>query len=188
MIIVQNNFFFCHVKVSKRRATSLPNIVYECNHGKVIPLKLLCMCWIIGHGLRFKTKALRQCNSDTGSEQANGKPDNQTDLSTTVLDQHVNHNLALGINLNTSLNWFTIGKFGCNCCYSCTEFECQDCNWCQSGSLTVLNVTHSFWMSFWMHVDTNITGHAKLLLHNYYGKGTSPHFWRIECNDIPVLL
>ncbi|KAI7803825.1 tRNA-dihydrouridine(16/17) synthase [NAD(P)(+)]-like [Triplophysa rosa] len=57
-----------------------------------------------GHGLRFKTRALRQCNSDTGSEQANVKPDNQTDLSTTVLDQHVNHNLALGINLNTSLN------------------------------------------------------------------------------------
>uniref|UniRef100_A0A8C1ICH3 tRNA-dihydrouridine(16/17) synthase [NAD(P)(+)]-like n=1 Tax=Cyprinus carpio TaxID=7962 RepID=A0A8C1ICH3_CYPCA len=38
-----------------------------------------------GHGLRFKTKALKQCNSDTGGGQSNGKPNSQT-VSTAVHD------------------------------------------------------------------------------------------------------
>lgn len=42
-------------------------------------------CWVSGHGLRFKTKALRQCNSDTGGGLTNGKPNNFT-VSTAVHD------------------------------------------------------------------------------------------------------
>ncbi|XP_065111645.2 tRNA-dihydrouridine(16/17) synthase [NAD(P)(+)]-like [Paramisgurnus dabryanus] len=37
-----------------------------------------------GHGLRFKTKALRQSNSETGIGLTNGKPNNQTDISPAV--------------------------------------------------------------------------------------------------------